>query len=210
MASLFADRRWGAAAVLPIIVAIIVGGCSGAGAATLPMGGGGGGSGGNGGGAAVADACALLNAAEVQSTVGHAVATTAPFQDQPGQPGCTWSWPSDTGTDNVSLQVVSPGGKADFASTRSFDIGFMGGMQSLGAAAASEAAPISSSLAQGVGDLFKVGDVAGLGDAAFMGPGQTLYVVKGDIEIQLQILDVTDPGIMDKTTQLAKIILGRL
>ena len=49
-----------------------------------------------------------------------------------------------------------------------------------------------------------------LGDAAFMGPGQTLYVLKGDTEIQLQILDVTDPGIMDKTNQLAKIILGRL
>jgi hypothetical protein len=43
-----------------------------------------------------------------------------------------------------------------------------------------------------------------------MGPGQTLYVVKGDTEIQVQLLDVIDPGIMDKTTQLVKIILGRL
>jgi hypothetical protein len=43
-----------------------------------------------------------------------------------------------------------------------------------------------------------------------MGPGQTLYVLKGDTEIQLQLLDVTDPGIMDKTNQLAKLILGRL
>ena len=139
-----------------------------------------------------------------------AVATTEPFQNQPGQPGCTWSWPSDTGTDDVSLQVVSPGGKADYDSTRSFLIGFAGGLQSLGAAAASEAAPLSSSLAEGVGNLFATGDVAGLGDAAFMGPGQTLYVLKGDTEIQLQLLDVSDTGIMDKTTQLAKIILGRL
>jgi hypothetical protein len=206
MASLFAVRRPGAAAVLPFIVAFVVGACSGGGAASSPGGGGGYG----GAGATVTDACALLTAAEVQGTVGHAVATTAPFQNQPGQPGCTWSWPSDTGTDDVSLQVVSPGGKADYDSTRSFLIGFAGGLQSLGAAAASEAAPLSSSLAQGVGNLFATGDVSGLGDAAFLGPGQTLYVVKGDTEIQLQILDVTDPGIMDKTTQLAKIILGRL
>jgi hypothetical protein len=203
MASLFAVRRPGAAAVLPLVVAFLLGACSGGGGASSPGGGG-------GGGATVTDACALLTAAEVQGTVGHAVATTAPFQNQPGQPGCTWSWPSDTGTDDVSLQVVSPGGKADYDSTRSFLIGFAGGLQSLGAAAASEAAPLNSSLAQGVGNLFATGDVSGLGDAAFLGPGQTLYVVKGDTEIQLQILDVTDPGIMDKTTQLAKIILGRL
>ena len=203
MASLFAVRRPGAAAVLPLVVAFIASACSGGGGASSPGGGG-------GGGATVTDACAMLTAAEVQTAVGHAVATTEPFQNQPGQPGCTWSWPSDIGTDDVSLQVVSPGGKADYDSTRSFLIGFAGGLQSLGAAAASEAAPLSSSLAQGVGNLFATGDVAGLGDSAFMGPGQTLYVVKGDTEIELQILDVTDSGIMDKTTQLAKIILGRL
>ena len=203
MASLMAIRHARAAAVLPFTIALLLGACSGGGGGSSPGGGG-------GGGATVTDACALLTAAEVQTTVGHPVATTEPFQNQPGQPGCTWSWPSDTGTDDVSLQVVSPGGKADYDSTRSFLIGFAGGLQSLGAAAASEAAPLSSSLAEGVGNLFATGDVAGLGDAAFMGPGQTLYVLKGDTEIQLQLLDVTDPGIMDKTNQLAKLILGRL
>ena len=204
MASVVAVRRARAAVVLPFAVAFVVGACSGGGGASSPGGGGG------NAGAPVSDACALLTTAEIQSTVGHAVATTEPYQSQPGQPSCTWSWPSDTGTDDVSLQVVSPGGKADYDSTRSFLIGFAGGLQSLGAAAASEAAPLSSSLAQGVGNLFATGDVAGLGDAAFMGPGQTLYVLKGDTEIQLQLLDVTDPDIMGKTTQLAKIILGRL
>ena len=206
MTSLFAVRRPGTAAVLPLVVAFIASACSGGGSASSP----GGGGGNAGAGATVTDACALLTAAEVQATVGHAVATTTPFQNQPGQPGCTWSWPSDTGNDDVSLTVVSPGGKADYDSTRSFLIGFAGGLQSLGAAAASEAAPLSSSLAQGVGNLFATGDVSGLGDAAFMGPGQTLYVLKGDTEIQLQLLDVTDPDIMGKTTQLARIILGRL
>jgi hypothetical protein len=208
-------RRSGVA-IVSVIAAVAVAACSGAAAPTGPASGEGGGSGGggggagSGGGAVVTDACALLTAAEVQSTVGHAVTATAPFQNGPGQPGCRWSWTSDTGTDDVSLQVVSPGGRADFDSTRSFDLGFAKGMQSAGAAAASEAAPISSALAGAVGDLFKVGDLSGLGDAAFMGPGQTLYAVKGDTEIEVQLLDVTDPGIPDKTTQLAKIILGRL
>jgi hypothetical protein len=214
MASRIAVRRSGTAAVLSVILMVAVGGCSGPTVPAPPTAGGSGGgsgSGGNaGGGAIVTDACALLTPAEVQGTVGHAVATTAPFQNAPGQPGCTWSWPSETGTDSVSLQVVSPGGKDDLASTRSFDLKFMGGLQSAGAAAASEAAPLGSGLAGAVGNLFTVGDVPGLGDAAFMGPGQTLYVVKGDTEIQVQLLDVIDPGIMDKTTQLVKIILGRL
>ena len=52
--------------------------------------------------------------------------------------------------------------------------------------------------------------MAGLGDAAFMGPGTTIYAVKGDTEIQLQILDVIDDGIPAKTIQLAKIVLGHL
>jgi len=47
-------------------------------------------------------------------------------------------------------------------------------------------------------------------DAAFMGPGTTIYAVKGDTEIQLQILDVIDDGIPAKTIQLAKIVLGHL
>jgi hypothetical protein len=101
-------------------------------------------------------------------------------------------------------------GQADFASTRAFDLNFAGGFASLGAAAASLAAPINSGLAQGVGNLFQVGDLANLGDATFMGPGVTVYALKGDAEIQLQILDVSDAGIPDKTIQLAKIILGRL
>jgi hypothetical protein len=210
MASRLAFGRSGAAAVLAVIVAVVVGGCAGLTVPTPPTGGANGSGGNAGGGATVANACTLLTTAEIQSTVGHAVATTTPFENQPGQPGCTWDWPSDTGTDNVSLTVVSPGGQADFASTRAFDLNFAGGFASLGAAAASLAAPIDSGLAQGVGNLFQVGDLANLGDAAFMGPGVTVYALKGDAEIQLQILDVSDAGIPDKTIQLAKIILGRL
>lgn len=203
------SRRFGATAGLAVSLAIALAGCGGS---SGPAGGGGGGTGGGGGGgaAAITDVCSLLTATEIQNVVGHAVATSSPYQDQPHQPSCSWSWASDTGNDDVSLTVVSPGGRADFDSTRAFDLKFAGGLSSLGAAAASEAAPLSSGLAQGLGDLFQVGDVAGLGDAAFMGPGVTIYAVKGDTEIQLQILDVTDTGIPDKTIQLAKIVLGRV
>jgi hypothetical protein len=200
--------RYGLTAAVAVFVAASLAGCGGV-SVPAPSGGGAGASA-AGGGSAVSNACALLTATDIQNVVGHAVATSSPFQDQPGQPGCSWSWASDTGNDDVSLTVVSPGGRADFDSTRQFDIKFVGGLSSLGAAAASEAAPISSDLAQGLGDAFKVGDIAGLGDAAFMGPGETIYAVKGDTEIQLQLLDVTDGGISDKTLQLAKIILGRL
>jgi hypothetical protein len=204
-------RTSGATLVVAVILGALIAACSGT---SAPAGGGGGGgaspAGGAGAGAAVTNACALLTAADIQTVVGHAVASTSPVESQPDQPGCSWSWDSGIGANDVTLTVVSPGGRADFDSTRQFDLKFAGGLSSLGSAAASEAAPLSSDLAQNLGDVFKVGDVAGLGDAAFMGPGTTIYAVKGDTEIQLQILDVIDDGIPAKTIQLAKIVLGHL
>jgi hypothetical protein len=55
-----------------------------------------------------------------------------------------------------------------------------------------------------------MGDMSGVGDEAFMGPGVTVYAVKGDTEIQLPFLDVTDSDIPERTVQLAKLITGRL
>ena len=203
-------RTSGATVVVAVILGALIAACGGS---SAPAGGGGGGAspaGGAGAGSAVTNACALLTAADIQTVVGHAVASTSPVENQPDQPGCSWSWDSGIGSNDVTLTVVSPGGRADFDSTRQFDLKFAGGLSSLGSAAASEAAPLSSDLAQNLGDVFKVGDVAGLGDAAFMGPGTTIYAVKGDTEIQLQILDVIDDGIPAKTIQLAKIVLGHL
>ncbi len=206
-------RASGATLAVAVILGALIAGCGGT---SSPAGGGGGGGGGGassgaaGAGATVTNACALLTAADIQNVVGHAVATSSPFQNQPDQPGCEWSWDSGIGSNDVSLTVVSPGGRSDFDSTRQFDLKFAGGLSALGSAAASEAAPLSSDLAQNLGDVFKVGDVAGLGDAAFMGPGTTIYAVKGDTEIQIQILDVIDDGIPAKTIQLAKIVLGHL
>ena len=206
-------RTFGATMVVAVILGVLIAACGGT---SAPAGGGGsagGGAspaGGAGAGSAVSNACELLTAADIQTVVGHAVASTSPVENQPDQPGCAWSWDSGIGSNDVTLTVVSPGGRADFDSTRQFDLKFAGGLSSLGSAAASEAAPLSSDLAQNLGDVFKVGDVAGRGDAAFMGPGTTIYAVKGDTEIQLQILDVIDDGIPAKTIQLAKIVLGHL
>jgi hypothetical protein len=148
----------------------------------------------------VNDACKLLTGAEVQAVIGYAVTKTEPFQDTPGEPGCTWSWPSAMGdsTDSVSIQVTSPGGKADFAANRSFIAGFNNGLAS--------AAP---TLASDAGNLFQTSDLAGVADAAFMGDGFVLYVVKGDTEFRL------DPAFLDsdvqgKLVKLAKIVAGRV
>ena len=196
--------RWTAAVTL--IVAVLVGGCSSSASASAPRAS----AGGNGGGglsssavaagATLTDACKLLTGAEIQGVTGFAVTKTESFQNAPREPGCTWSWPSTTGDslDNVSIQVTSPGGKADFADTRSFIGGFNNGLAS--------AAP---SLASSAGNLFQANDLPGIGDAAFLGPGFVLYVVKGDTEFKLE------PGFIGSDVQaqlikLAKIVAGRV
>jgi hypothetical protein len=201
MASRSAFPRSGAAA-LAIVTAIVVGACGSSGA-TSP-GGGTGTGGGNGGaasaapaGAVVTDACTLLTPADVQGVIGFAVTKTEPYKDA-GQSGCTWSWPSTMGdsTDDVTIQVMSPGGKADFASNRSFIGSFDAGLSS--------AMP---SLVASAGTLFQETDLSGLGDAAFVGPGYVLFVVKGDTEFKVEP-GFIDPDVDGKLVKLAKIAVG--
>ena len=195
--------RW--ALTASIIAAVVVAGCSGAASTPTASPGGGGGGGqpstANAGGSTVADACKLLTGAEIQAAIGFAVTKTDSYQDTPGQPGCTWSWPSSAGgdsTDNVSIVVIGPGGKADFTSARSLIEGVNNGLAS--------AVP---SIAASAGDLFQANDVAGVGDSAFMGDAFVLYVLKGDIEFKLQPAFL-DPDVQGKLVKLAKIVLGRL
>jgi hypothetical protein len=195
--------RWALAA--SVIAAVVVGGCSGGASAPTANPGGNGGGGqpstANTGGSTVADACKLLTAAEVQSTIGFAVTKTNSYQDTPGQPGCTWSWASSSGgdsTDNVSIVVIGPGGKADFDSARSLIEGVNNGLAS--------AAP---SLAASAGALIQANDVPGVGDSAFMGDAFVLYVLKGDTEFKLQPAFL-DPDVQGKLVKLAKIVQGRL
>ena len=147
-------------------------------------------------GAVVTDACGLLTAAEVQGVVGSAVTKTESFKDTPGQPGCTWT--IGDGTDNVSIQVRSPGGRADFTSARSFIGSFDSGLAS--------AMP---TLASDAGNLFQQTDLTGLGDGAFIGPGNVLYVMKGDTELRVQPAFL-DSDLNGKLVKLARLALGRI
>jgi hypothetical protein len=201
MASRVVFRASGAAAALCIVAAIVVGGCGGSGAAASAGSSGQSSAGGGGGspapaGAVVTDACSLLTAADVQGVVGSAVTKTEPYKNGPHEPGCTWSWGDSN--DNVTIQVMSPGGQADFASNRtfigSFDTGLASAMPSLVASA---------------GTLFQQTDLSGLGDAAFMGPGYVLYVVKGDTEFKVQP-GFIDSDVQGKLVKLAKVAVGHI
>ena len=192
------------AAALTIVTAVLVGACGASGAtspggSTSPSGGGGAGSPASSAapaGAVVTDACSLLTPADVQSVIGSAVTKTEPYKNGPHEPGCTWSW--GDGTDNVSIQVMSPGGQSDFASNRSFIGSFDAGLSS--------AMP---SLVASAGNLFQQTDLSGLGDAAFMGSGYVLYVVKGDTEFKVQP-GFIDSDVQGKLVKLAKIAVGRI
>ena len=201
MASRVMVRASRAAAALCMVAAFVVGGCGGAGAAASAGNSGQGGGNGGGGspapaGAVVTDACSLLTAADVQGVVGSAVTKTEPYKNGPHEPGCTWSW--GDGNDNVSIQLMSPGGKADFDSNRSFIGSFDAGLSS--------AMP---SLVASAGNLFQQTDLSGLGDAAFMGSGYVLYVVKGDTEFKVQP-GFIDSDVQGKLVKLAKIAVGRI
>jgi hypothetical protein len=202
MASRVLFRGSRAAAALVFAAAIAVGGCGGSGASTpgasTGAGGGNGGAGGTSttGGAVVTDACSLLTAADVQGVIGTAVSKTEPYTNGPKEPGCTWSW--GDGSDNVSIQLMSPGGKADFDSNRAFIGSFDAGLSS--------AMP---SLVASAGNLFQQTDLSGLGDAAFMGPGYVLFVVKGDTEFKVQP-GFIDSDVQGKLVKLAKIAVGHI
>lgn len=168
--------------------------------------GGGGGGGGGGGPAFTGDACKLLTSDEVKQVVGYDVT-----QVEPASHGCNWHYTATMGIDYyVTVEVTSPGGKEDFQNTHDVSKLFGGAFASLGAAAATMAAPLDSNLSGNVGGIFQVQDIPGLGDAAFQGAGQVVYVLKGDTEISVQLVDVTDSSIVDKAVALAKIILGRI
>jgi len=195
--------------VFLVALAGLMAACSGV--TIQPAGGGGNGGGGGGGATYSGDVCKLLTSDEVKQVVGYAVT-----QVEPASHGCNWHFLASMGISSfgidyyVTVEVTSPGGRDDFQSTRDVSKLFGGAFASLGAAAATMAAPIDSNLSGNVGGLFQVQDIPGLGDAAFQGAGQVVYVLKGDTEISVQLVDVTDSNIVDKAISLAKIIIGRV
>jgi len=195
------SRRRASLAVGTIAGIALLVGCSGG--ISLP--GGGGGGGGGGGAAFTGDACALLQDSEIQQVMGQKV-----LSHEKSTKGCDWTTESNFGagvTQEISLEITSPGGREDFTSTKQFLSGGLGGaLNSLVAPADSAGASIGLNPGLG-GDTTTI---PGIGDDAFRGIGNVLYAVKGDTEISLQVIAVTDDKATEYPAALGKIVMSRI
>ena len=114
--------------------------------------------------------------------------------------------PAIRSTTIVSLTIKAPGGKADFASTRQFLEALQGGLNSLVAPA--ESAIASFGLPANIG--ISLQSVPGVGDDAFIGAAGTVYAIKGDTELSLQVIAFDDPTAQQDTIDLLKKAIARL
>jgi hypothetical protein len=166
-------------------------------------------------GAAVAsgfggDPCSLITTAELEAAIGggNVSQRPVPVRESSNDSSCTWSLdsPDNPVGDNVDLTIMSPGGAADFASTRQFLLALQGSPDPGGTAPA----PTDSS-PDPAGDLgISLQAVPGLGDDAFVGAAGTVYTIKGDTELELQLIAFDDPNSLQHTIDLLKKALARL
>lgn len=159
------------------------------------------------------DPCALITTTELETAIGggNVAQSPVPTRESSTDSGCTWSLdsPDNPVGDNANLTIVSPGGAADFASTRQFLIALQGSPDPSAAAAASTDSADSS---QDPGDDLGISlqAVPGLGDDAFVGAAGTVYTIKGDTELELQLIAFDDPNALQHTIDLLKKALARL
>ena len=127
-----AHRRPGFA-LLAIAVVGLVAGCGG-----LPLPGANGAPAGPG---FTGDPCSLIMTAELEAAIGGGNVSQSPDpnRESSSDSGCSWSLdsPDNPVGDNADLTVMSPGGAADFASTRQFLLALQGSPAPGGTAAAS-------------------------------------------------------------------------
>lgn len=156
------------------------------------------------------DPCALITSAEIETTIGNGNVSESPEPNHESatDSGCAWTLdsPGNPVSDNVSLTIKAPGGKADFVSTRQFLAAFQGGLNSLVAPA--ESAIASFGLPANIG--ISLQSVPGLGDDAFIGAAGTVYAIKGDTELSLQLIAFDDSKAQQDTIDLLKKAVGRL
>jgi hypothetical protein len=162
---------------------------------------------GNGGGPAgpafTGDACSLITAADFAAAMGNSQQTASP---EPGSASCSWTFtsPDNLIPDEAEVRVTSPGGKADFNLARQITGALGGGLNSF-------VAPIDTALASlGIGNLIGVQNLTGVGDDAFIGAAGTVYAIKGDTEVSLQLLAFDDPQAQQHAIDLVKKALARL
>lgn len=196
-----ARRRVPFAGVLAVgaITMAVLAGCAGL---TVPNVGGNG-AGGPAGPAFTGDACSLITAAEFEAAMGTGQQAASP---EPGSASCSWTFQSAGSLipDEAEVRVTSPGGKADFNLARQITGAIGGGLNSL-------AAPIDTELASlGISNLIGVQNLTGVGDDAFIGAAGTVYAIKGDTEVSLQLLAFDDPQAQQHAIDLIKKALARL
>lgn len=182
----------------------LLAGCSGPPGAAA--GSNGNGPGGAPGAAFTGDPCSLITTVEIEAAVGggNKSESPAPYHNSTTESGCGWTLdlPGQPNNDTINLTVKAPGGRADFDSTRKFLQGFQGGLNSLVAPAQSLGLP---------GNLgISLESVPGVGDDAFIGAAGTVYAVKGDTELSIQLVAFDDPKAAQDTIDLLKKAVARL
>jgi len=185
----------------------LLGACNGPGPVASS---GGSGTGGAAGAAFTGDPCSLVTTAEIEAAVGggNTSESPAPYHNSATESGCNWTLdlPGQPNNDTMSLTVKAPGGKADFDSTRKFLQGFQGGLNSLVAPAQSDLASFGLSGNLGI----SLESVPGVGDDAFVGAAGTVYAIKGDTELSIQLIAFDDPKAAQDTIDLLKKAIARL
>ena len=158
------------------------------------------------------DPCSLITTAELEAAIGGGNVSESPEPDrESGESSCSWTLdaPGNPVGDNVNLTIVSPGGAADFASTRQFLLALEGSANSADPSAA--IATATSSIGPSDADLgISLQTLPGVGDDAFIGAAGTVYTLKGDTELELQLIAIDDPTAQQDTIDLLKKALARL
>jgi hypothetical protein len=160
------------------------------------------------------DPCALLTTSELETAIGggNVSGSPEPAHESSSDFGCSWTLaaPGDPIGDSVNLTITSPGGAADFASTRQF-LEQLQGSPDPSATGAGSAARSPADSSEPDGDLgISLQAVPGLGDDAFVGAAGTVYTIKGDIELELQLIAFDDPKAQQDTIDLLRKALARL
>jgi hypothetical protein len=156
------------------------------------------------------DPCSLITTAELEAAIGggNVAQSPEPSRESSTDSGCAWTLnaPADPVGDTATLTIMSPGGAADFASTRQF-LQALEGSPDPGATASPAA---GSSLGPDAALGISLQSVPGLGDDAFVGAAGTVYTIKGDTELELQLIAFDDPNALQHTIDLLKKALARL
>jgi hypothetical protein len=193
-----ASRRPGVL-LFAIISGVLVAACAGPGTPTAPP--------------FTGDPCSLITSADLEAVFGTGFPAASPesSHESATDSSCRWTLQSSSNPagDHLTLDVKVPGGKADFSSVRQFLAALQGGPGSAGLSGAS-GGPAVSSIGTPGGSGISLPSLPGVGDDAFIGAAGTVYALKGDTDVTLQLIALDDPRAQQDTIDLIKKALDRL